>query len=299
MRPALTKGDLAEGLRRILSELEADPDAAGYELAFEVCPGVPWDTPSSDALQKRRRRARSTPPNTPPLTPPNTPPPRKVAESAPGLPAAIRPAPAAPSDHARGHQNSDPVSGSGPERSKEYAAVAKEPDRSSRAQEAAAAAMTADWIPPETLLTQLEMMPGIPRVAGLFLLRRAALHFAQDEGVRKTPAQWRQIMSRWACSAWTRPQERAAAMAAVQAPGALPQVGGFHEGPVQRLDPPAEWTRQARAERTPPPPELLAILERARAQHRLDRQAAAGGLPPENASAPDVDGARGKIGGER
>jgi hypothetical protein len=154
--------------------------------------------------------------------------------------------------------------------------------------------MTADWIPPDELLAQLEMMPGIPRPSGSFILRRAALHFAQDGTVRKTPSQWRQIMSRWACRAWQDPKERAAAQAATSS---APQVGGHHEGPVQRLDAPAEWTREAKAPREPPPEDALALLERLRVERRALDLAAIGEV--DRLAPGNVDAERGKIGGDR
>jgi hypothetical protein len=297
MNPAkLSREELAQGFERLARELRADPAASPYELRLEAVPGVPVETPNAATYRQRvRRRNRDSEPDPTVTTNRDRPPNVTVAVTvAEATPAAVRPAPLEPSIPARGVRISGSVSGSDPEIAKETAVVAKGSDRSTREAEATATAMTADWIPPDTLLAQLEMMPGIPRAVTVRILGPAALHFAQDESIRKTPAQWRQIMSRWACKAWQDPKARAAATAAASE---LPQVGGFHEGPVQRIDAPAEWTRQVKAPPSPPPPETIALLERLREQRRAQDVAAV--LEVDRPAPGNVDAGQGKIGGDR
>lgn len=294
MRGLLTCADLAAALRRLAAELEARGEGeCPYGERLLVAPGLVLEVPKGDAYRRRIQRAgpghrtrTNTRTNTRTFS--------QMSGSSAAAEPEIRPAPGAPSNHARGVRISGSGSGSGSELPKETAAVAKGPDSVARARAAAATAMVADWPIPDVLLAQLEMAPGVTRTFSRTIIRRAALHFAQDPSLRKTEVQWRQIMSRWVCRAWGDPKERAAVKALAEA---QPQVGGFHEGPVERLDPPKEWTEQARAPKVPPPPETLELLERLRAQRREESLGGVG--DPGDASAPDVDGARAQIGGGR
>jgi len=131
--------------------------------------------------------------------------------------------------------------------------------------------MDADWPLPDELVASLGIAPGIPARAARWILRQATGYYAQDAADLRAAPVWRKALHVWACKVWSDPKKRAEAMAA-SAPSQ--QVGGHHEGPVERIDPPKEWTEAVRRPVEPAPKEAFELLA------RLDAARVRDGLPP-------------------